>query len=129
MWSKVRDWGASIGMFLVSAALGVVAANQVFEASRLLFPILIPVNPQEMSAWNRLMVTGDRLVRGGCRHHASLHASAAGPRALVAAVPLDLAGRGDSHRAGEFGDIRHARPLREGAPNVGASPPIRLVSD
>jgi len=62
MWSKVRDWGASIGMFLVSAALGVVAANQVFEASRLLFPILIPVNPQEMSAWNRLMVTVPRVL-------------------------------------------------------------------
>ncbi len=62
MWIRIRGWLANITMLVVSGGLGAVAINQVFEASRLLVPILIPVDSMATSSWNRLAVTLPRVL-------------------------------------------------------------------
>jgi hypothetical protein len=48
---RIGGVALAILMFLASAALALVAANQVYEASRLLIAVLVPMNPLDSAGW------------------------------------------------------------------------------
>ena len=61
----VRNMGKvalAVALILLSAALGIVAANQLYEASRLLSAWLVPMGPMDGVGWQHLVVLLPRVL-------------------------------------------------------------------
>lgn len=52
----------TIVLLFISAGLGLLAANQVYEASRLLAAVAVPMNPMDATGWQRAVVLLPRLM-------------------------------------------------------------------
>ncbi len=62
MARDIGDVVLAVVLIVISAALGVVAANQLYEASRILSAWLVPMDPLDGVAWQHLVVLLPRVL-------------------------------------------------------------------
>ena len=62
MTRRIGGEAAAILMWLVSAAVGLVAAMQAYEATRVLAAVAIPINPDDVVASKHLIVLVPRVA-------------------------------------------------------------------